>query len=45
MFTALEHTESLEERSDVLVEALTTHARPLLDDRSLPPAVRGRLGV
>ena len=33
------------ERSDVLVEALTTHARPLLEDRYLPPAVRTRLGV
>jgi hypothetical protein len=45
IWVILSATESLEERSDVLVEALTTHAKPLLEDRYLPPAVRARLGV
>jgi len=45
VWVILSATESLEERSDVLVEALTTHARSLLEDRYLPPAVRARLGV
>ena len=44
IWVVLPATESLEERSDVLVEALTAHAVPLLEDRYLPPAVRARLG-
>ncbi len=45
IWVILSTAESLEERSDVLVEALTRHAVSLLEDRYLPPAVRARLGV
>ncbi len=45
IWVILSATESLEERSDVLVEALNAHASSLLEDRYLPPAVRARLGV
>ncbi len=45
IWVVLSASESLEERSDVLVEALTAHASSLLEDRYLPPAVRARLGV
>lgn len=44
IWVILSAAESLEERSDVLVEALTAHAGSLLEDRYLPPAVRARLG-
>ena len=45
IWVILSDAESLEERSDVLVLALTTYANSLLEDRYLPPAVRARLGV
>ncbi len=45
IWVILSQAESLEERSDVLIEALTVHASSLLEDRYLPPAVRARLGV
>ncbi len=45
IWVVLSASESVEERSDVLVEALTSHASSLLEDRYLPPAVRARLGV
>lgn len=45
IWVILSATESLEERSDALAEALTAHASSLLADRYLPPAVRARLGV
>ena len=43
IWVILSTAESLEERSDVLVEALTAHAVSMLEDRYLPPAVRARL--
>lgn len=45
IWVILSSTETLEERSDALVAALTAHASSLLEDRYLPPAVRARLGV
>ncbi|MFP8878355.1 MAG: hypothetical protein AAEJ52_15970 [Myxococcota bacterium] len=45
IWVILAATESLEERSEVLVEALRAHASSMLSDRYLPPAVRARLGV
>jgi hypothetical protein len=43
IWVVLSAAESLEERSDVLVEALTEHASSLLEDSYLPPALRARL--
>ncbi len=37
--------DSLEERSEVLVQALQAHASELLESRYLAPALRERLGV
>ena len=45
VWVVLASSDSLEERSAVLVEALQTHARELLESRYLPPALRERLGV
>ncbi len=45
IWVILSSSDSVEERSDVLVEALTLHAAAMLEERYLPPAVRDRLGV
>jgi hypothetical protein len=38
-------TDSLAERSEVLADALKTHASELLESHYLPPALRQMLGV
>ncbi len=45
VWVVLAATDSLEERSATLADALTTHASELLETRYLPPALREKLGV
>lgn len=37
-------SDGIEERIEVLAEALSLHARDFLESRYLPPAIRDRLG-
>ncbi len=45
VWVVLAATDSLAERSEVLADALKTHASELLESHYLPPALRQMLGV
>ena len=45
VWVMLSEADSLEDRVDVLAEALASHAADLLESRYLPPAIRERLAA